>query len=78
MALTIKYILTDFAQWTAIPGPVQIISAFSSLTRFLWIIIWLILFGVFIYQFYLIVAKLLETSTIIETALIFGVVVIIL
>uniref|UniRef100_A0A915EIF1 Uncharacterized protein n=1 Tax=Ditylenchus dipsaci TaxID=166011 RepID=A0A915EIF1_9BILA len=36
MALTIKFLLRDFAEWTTIPGPIQIVYALNSLFRFLW------------------------------------------
>lgn len=63
MALTITFVLRDFAEWTSIPGPIQIIYALNSFIRFLWVIIWLALFGVFVYEFYLIIDKVLKLDS---------------
>lgn len=63
MALTITFVLRDFAEWTSIPGPIQIIYALNSFIRFLWVVIWLTLFGVFVYEFYLIIDKVLKFDT---------------
>lgn len=47
---SLKFLLRDFAEWTTIPGPIQIVYALNSLFRMLWVVIWLGLFGVFVYQ----------------------------
>lgn len=69
MTLTISFVLRDFAEWTSIPGPIQIIYALNSFIRFLWIVIWLSLFGVFVYEFYLIVDKLMKQEAEIDVSI---------
>ncbi|KAI1709940.1 amiloride-sensitive sodium channel domain-containing protein [Ditylenchus destructor] len=56
---SLKFLLRDFAEWTTIPGPIQIVYALNSLFRMLWVVIWLGLFGVFVYQVFLIVQKVI-------------------
>ncbi|KAI6170933.1 Degenerin-like protein asic-2 [Aphelenchoides bicaudatus] len=55
MNKSLFYILRDFADWTGIPGLVQIINALNVYILFAWLVCFGAMWGVFIYEMVLIV-----------------------
>ena len=49
--MTLTTFVHDFSEWTGIPGLAQIINALNNAVRFVWIVIFVALWGVFIYEF---------------------------
>lgn len=70
--MSLKLVLNDFADWTSASGIPQIAYALNKIIRILWIIIWLILVGVFLFQFYNIIVKFLSYPMSITTSLDYG------
>ncbi|KAI6229442.1 CBN-ASIC-2 protein [Aphelenchoides besseyi] len=60
--MALFHILRDFADWTAMPGLIQIINALNAVIRMAWIVIWFALWGVFIYELVLIIQQFFQFS----------------
>ncbi|KAI6223771.1 Degenerin-like protein asic-2 [Aphelenchoides fujianensis] len=62
-------ILRDFADWTAMPGLIQIINSLNAFIRTAWIVIWFALWGVFIYEFVLIIQQYFQFAPLVTLSL---------
>lgn len=71
MALTVKFILIDWAEWTgtSIPGPLAMVYAFNTLSRIIWAILLATVYAIFFYQVYLIAAHLLSNPAVIQVSM---------
>jgi hypothetical protein len=60
MHRSLFYVLRDFADWTGIPGLIQMINALNIYILFAWLICFGVMWGIFFYQMALIIIRFFE------------------